>query len=203
MDPVFILIRTSGRPKMFKTMMKSVKAQTYKPLITIVHSDDRQDQYVEGDLIIHGDPFPDDLGSAPYNLYCNRLLDAIPDLVGWYFFLDDDEKLHEPETVDKIVAQAKRDHLNATKAIWGTVEDPTIKKVYPDDFVISGIVALPTCSFFLHTDHKHKARWPAERYGDYKYTSRLNLPVYWIDLIRQEQQISKGYGKKEGDNELC
>src|SRR5690606_14820581 len=77
--PVYLLIRTSERPSKFRVMMQSVRNQTYPNIITIVHSDNEKDEYVEGDIIIRGEKLTVENGSGFYNLYCNALLDAIPD----------------------------------------------------------------------------------------------------------------------------
>ena len=50
-DPVYILIRTANRPIFFRNMMESIKRQTYKNIVTIVHSDNPNDLYVEGDIL--------------------------------------------------------------------------------------------------------------------------------------------------------
>jgi len=71
--------------------MASIKAQDYPNIVTIVHSDDKNDKYVEGDIIIRSEREPKSKGNAPYNLYNNTLLQAIPDdKPGYYFFIDDD-----------------------------------------------------------------------------------------------------------------
>lgn len=55
LDSVYILIRTANRPMFFQHMMESIKKQTYKNIVTIVHSDNPNDLYVEGDIIIRSE----------------------------------------------------------------------------------------------------------------------------------------------------
>jgi len=176
--------------------MDSVRSQTYRNLFTIVHSDNMEDTYLEGDIIIRGEKYPSEAGTFPANLYCNRLMDAIPDSNSWYFFLDDDDKIHSPDSIERAIDLSLQDHINVTKAIWKDTADPRIIRIFPDDYH-GKITTFSTGCFILHSKYKDKARWWADCCGDLNYTSKLNLPINWIDVIMQEQQISKGYGKKE------
>lgn len=189
--PVYILIRTSNRPNFFTAMMASIRAQTYPNIITIVHTDNPADTYVEGDIILRGDPFPDDLGRAPYNLYCNRLLDSIPDWPGWFMFLDDDDALHAPDTIERLVAASKHDYINVARVIrWNN-------EVFPKDF--GSCHSFQTECFMIHTDYKSLGRWWANRGGDHYYTRQITdkLPTNWIhDLIIARAQEGKGHGRR-------
>ena len=72
--PFYVLIRTSGRPKFFVEMMKSIKAQTYPNIITITHTDDPADTYATGDIIVSSQRIPKSKErTGPYNLYNNKL----------------------------------------------------------------------------------------------------------------------------------
>lgn len=193
--PVYILIRTSGRPKYFKTMMESVKSQTYKNIITIVHTDDPRDTYIEGDIIVKGNRFSPLEGKAPYNLYNNRLLDSIPEEPGYYCFLDDDDMYTEPRAIEKFVSQCEEDKINVCRVIrWN-------KTIYPKKWKECN--TFQTECFMLHTKHKNSARWWANEGGDHYYTGQLTrrdenpLEINWIDdLIVCEAQTGKGHGKR-------
>ena len=186
---VYILIRTSNRPKYFKKMMDSIKTQTYKDIVTIVHTDNDKDTYVEGDIIVKGEIL-NVKGSAPYNLYNNTLLKSIPG-EGWYCFLDDDDMLYDDFVIEKLVKHAKRDHINIGHVIrW----DNTI---WPKTWGVQK--SFQTECFFLHTDHKDKASWWANKGGDHYYTKQLTsqLPINWIDeIIIAKAQEGKGNGKR-------
>jgi len=191
MDPVYILIRTSGRPNFFKRMMESIKAQTYKNIITIVHTDDPRDEYVTGDIIIKGHAYSKDYGTGPYNLYMNRLLKAIPDGPGWYHFIDDDDEYASPDVIERLVENSKRDHVNVGHVQrWNGV-------IFPRAWGTQK--SFQTEIFFLHTDHKNKARWWANTGGDHYYSKQLTkvLPTNWIDdLLICKAQEGKGHGRR-------
>lgn len=187
--PVYILIRTSKRPNFFTACMNSVQEQDYPNIITIVHTDNPEDTYVYGDIIIRGEPFSRDLGRAPYNLYCNRLLDSIPDGPGWFMFLDDDDALHSPDVISRLVAASKRDQINVARVIrWNN-------EVFPKDWGSSR--SFQTECFMIHTDHKSLGRWWANRGGDHYYTRQITdkLTINWIpDLIIAHAMEGKGHG---------
>ena len=190
-DPVYILIRTSGRPKFFARCMESIKAQTYPNITTIVHTDNPDDDYVEGDIIVRGEAYPRSVGTAPYNLYCNRLLEAIPDGPGWYHFIDDDDAYACPDAIERFVAASKRDHINVTRVRrWNDV-------VFPRRWCVQQ--SFQTECFLLHTDHKGLAKWWANRGGDHNYTRQItrSLKINWIDdLLLCYAQEGKGHGRK-------
>lgn len=195
--PVYILIRTSGRPNFFKTMMASIKTQTYPNIITIVHTDDPKDKYVEGDIIVRSDrrkylkPDGKPKHRGFYNLYCNKLLAAIPDGPGWYVFIDDDDKYTAPDVIERFVKGAKPKYINVARADRGG------GRVWPK-FWRKQMVFQTEC-FMLHTIHKDRSRWPKTKGGDHKYTKKLTkmLPINWIEnLIVCKAQSGKHRGKR-------
>lgn len=192
--PVYILIRTSGRPRFFARAMESVQKQTYKNIQTIVHTDDPRDGYVYGDIVIEGSAYGPEYGSGYYNLYNNSLLAAIPDGPGWYHFLDDDDEYASPTVIERLVAASKRDHINVAR----------VKRImrrgvvmFPDKWRIQK--SYQTECFFLHTDHKKKAKWWGNLGGDHNYSKQLTrvLPINWIEkLVIAQAQERKGHGSK-------
>ena len=206
-DPVYILIRTSARPKFFDVMMKSIKSQTYSNIITIVHTDDPEDNYLEGDIVIRSERNPA-LGNGHYNLYCNKLLNAIPDGPGWYHFIDDDDMYASDDVIENLVKHSKRKYINIGRVQrWGST-------VWPKTWGTQR--SYQTECFFLHTDHKHKAKWWNKKGGDHHYSKQLTdqLPINWIDnLLIAKAQDGKGRGyrldmgeervlRKRGRNDL-
>lgn len=189
--PVYILIRTSGRPKFFANLMESIKGQTYNNIVTIVHTDDPGDTYVTGDIIIHGQRYDSAIGTAPYNLYNNALLQAIPDGEGWYHFIDDDDMYNAPDAIEKLVFFAKRDCVNVARVRrWNDT-------IFPANWRQQ--LSYQTECFFLHTNHKDKATWWANKGGDHNYSRQLTkiLPINWIDnLIICKAQEGKGHGRR-------
>lgn len=197
-DPIYILIRTSKRPLFFKKMMESIKVQTYPNIITIVHTDDPSDQYVEGDIILRSKR---DIsrGRGHYNLYCNKLLQAIPvekHGEGWYHFIDDDDVYLEPDVLERTVENAKRTHINVVRSQrWG-------KTVWPKNWGTQ--MSYQTECIFLHTDHRLSATWWNKTGGDHNYSRQLTdkLPINWIDgIIICKAQKGKGRGKRYDLNE--
>ena len=190
-DPVYILIRTSSRPIFFARCMASVKAQTYPNIVTIVHTDDHNDEYVEGDIIIRSkrDPSP---GRGHFNLYCNKLLDTIPaDAPGWFHFLDDDDMYASNDAMERLVKKSKRDHVNVARVDRGS--GFVWPKYWKEQTTFSG-----EC-IFLHTDHRLKARWGFKKKGDHNYSRQLTniLPINWIEnLVITRAQKGSGRGKR-------
>lgn len=189
-EPVYILIRTSGRPRFFSSAIASVRAQTYQNVVAIVHTDDPSDDYVEGDIVIRGEQFPPEIGNAPYNLYCNRLLDNIPaDQPGWFFFLDDDDVLTAPDVVERAIPQCKPETINVVRVErWDG-------KIFPKAW--GSALSFQTECFILHTDHRGLGRWWANRGGDHHYTRQITdkLKINWIDgIILARAQEGKGHG---------
>lgn len=176
-------------------MMDTIKEQTYKSIVTIVYTDDPRDDYVYGDIVIKGPIYESSLGNATYNLYCNDLLNAIPDGDGWIYFLDDDDELTVPNSIENMVASSKKDAINVFKVIRHK------EKVVPEKWGTQK--SFQTECFLLHTDHKKKSTWWTHRGGDHHYTKQLTkiLPINWIDsdpICRT--QTGKGYGKKLDKN---
>jgi hypothetical protein len=190
--PFYILIRTSKRPKFFAAMMESIKKQTYPNIKTIVHTDDPGDTYVTGDMIIKGDRVPKGhKGHAPYNLYNNRLLQAIPQGDGWYHFIDDDDKYAAPDVIEKSVAKCKEKQINIVRSKrWSG-------SIWPKTW--GSQTSFQTECFILHTKHKNIASWWDKTGGDHHYSKQITkqLQINWIDgIIICEAQEGKGHGDR-------
>jgi hypothetical protein len=193
--PVYILVRTSGRPEFFKSMLESVKSQDYKNIFLIVHYDNHEDEsYLEDkriDLRIYGKPEPE-RGDGFYNLYCNSLLDAIPvekNGDGYFYFLDDDDILYSDNVISEFVKNAKRDHINVARVErWNGTIWPRRWKVQ---------TSFQTECFLIHTDYRNMGRWWARKQGDHDYSRQITRELYinWIeDLYLAKAQEGKGHG---------
>lgn len=171
--------------------MESIKKQTYENIVTIVHSDDPRDEYVKGDIIIKGSAYGPEYGDGSYNLYNNRLLKAIPNIPGWYHFIDDDDMYANPEVISNLVEKSKIDHINIARVKrWN-------KTIFPRHW--GNQESYQTECFFLHTMHRFKAKWWGNKGGDHNYSKQLTkiLPKNWIEnLIICEAQEGKGHGRK-------
>jgi len=193
MLPVYILMRTSNRPKFFKNAVDSVRKQTYKNVVLMVHYDDKNDlNYVEGDILLYSARIePHKNITAPYNLYCNKMLESIPDGPGWYHFLDDDDQYSSENVIENLVEKSLEDHINIGRVKrWDDL-------IFPDNW--GSQLSFQTECFFLHTNHKLKAQWPFKKAGDHFYSKQLTrqLPINWIDgLLIAEAQQGKGAGKR-------
>jgi hypothetical protein len=171
--------------------MESIKNQTYKNIITIVHSDDPRDDYVEADIIVRGPVFDKSFGNGSYNLYNNRLLKVIPEIPGWYHFIDDDDEYFDKFSIEKFVNNSKPECINVCKVIrWNN-------QIFPKDWLKQR--SYQTECFLLHTQHKLKAQWWGNLGGDHDYSKKLTriLPINWIeDLIICKAQEGKGRGQR-------
>ena len=118
MDGILInvLTRTSNRPLGFQKCHRSIQEQTYKNIRHIVSYDDCADLWYLKDLEISlvdvskikNTDTPkvsviENRVYAPYNLYCNALLEVVDD--GWILFLDDDDNLYQSKVIEELVAR--------------------------------------------------------------------------------------------------
>ena len=153
-----------------------------------MHTDDPRDAYVEGDIIIRSERDVN-AGRGHYNLYNNKLLKSIPDGEGWYHFIDDDDEYYDEFSIENLVKNAKRDHINVCRVKrWN-------ETIFPAKW--GNQRSFQTECFFLHTDHKLKATWWNKTGGDHHYSKQLTaiLPINWIEnLIGCKAQQGKGRG---------
>ena len=187
--PVFILTRTSGRPIFFNRCMQSINNQTYDNIITIVHTDNPFDKYIAGDIIISSEKIANGT-NAPYNLYCNKLLESIPDENGYYFFLDDDDQFFENNSLEKFISQCKESDINVARVMRWNFE------IFPKHW--GKETSFQTECFILHTKHKSLGKWWSNKGGDHYYSKQITekLNINWIDkLIVCKVQESKGHGR--------
>lgn len=187
--PVYILIRTSNRPKYFARLWKTIQEQTYPNIVTITHSDDKKDKYVKGDIIVRSNRNVS-AGRGFFNLYCNVLLDAIPDdKPGWFHFVDDDDLYTDPNVIERFVAASNKHKINVARSDRGG------GRIWPKYWKAQK--SFQTECFMLHTRHRKLGRWWHKKAGDHNYTKQITkkLPINWIeDLIVCRAQSGKGRG---------
>ena len=157
-----ILIRTH-RPDKFKLCMESIAEQTYKDITVIPHEN-------EGGL-------PD----FEYNLLCNDLKARVED--GWFFFLDDDDTLFQPESLSRISI-----HLDdPEKAVicqfirdgWKKPSDDMIRL----RSIVPGQIGMPC--LFLHHSKKDIADIRGTEDGDFLWIKEVasKMEVKFVNVI--------------------
>lgn len=97
-----------------------------------------------------------------------------------------------PDVIEKLVELSKRDYMNVAHVKrWGN-------KIMPPEWG-DARKGFQTECFFLHTDHKNKARWWGNKNGDGNYSLKLlkTMPVNWIEnLLVCKAQEGKGFGNR-------
>ena len=148
-ETIYILTRTSKRPKFFKECRKSIKEQTYKNWKHVVSADDEDSYKYAKDL---GDKNTEIVKvqkgkktkkmNCPYNLYNNKLLEKVPQ-GSWVIFLDDDSKFINKtslQNLNKAIIEAEKNDKNTILShgggrtahkphCWGMSAEEIIKKM--------------------------------------------------------------------------
>jgi len=193
MDRLYVLSRTQGRPDQFARMRESVRALTWPGGVThIVHTCDPRDIYVDGDIIVKGEVHGPYMGTAPYNLYNNRLIEAVTE-PGWVAFMDDDDEYAAPDVFERLLHKADKKIIHTGQAArWGD----TVWNTDPNDKKRN---IFQTECFSLWWDLAKKAKWPGDKGGDHYYTRRLTkkIPWKWHEVLIARAQDGKGRGKLE------
>jgi hypothetical protein len=192
MDPLYVLTRTSGRPAFFKKMRESVEALEWPGGIKhIVHIDDpRCESYVTADIIVKGEAHGPNCGSAPYNLYNNRLLEAAPKQA-WIHFIDDDDYYASPTVfIDLLGSDPKDKLMYIGQARRGD------NVVWPKNW--KGQKSFQTECFCVHGTIAKGGKWWGNRGGDHYYTkqlSRIAKRLEWNKVLIAIAQEGKSHGK--------
>lgn len=157
------LIRTSNRPELFQRALESLHWQTYKDWNVIVGVDSLQAvKYTN----LHG--FNDQVGldyytSEPffYDKYCQQLAPHVPD-DHWFFFLDDDDYLTNPNALAEIAPYL----TDPSKPVICQFLRNGVPKPRNGKRIDAGKVGLPC--LFLHATHKHLVKCDGYKAGDYR-----------------------------------
>ena len=189
MDTLYVLTRTSGRPGFFRACRETVKALTGFNVVHIVHCDDPiSEQYVECDILVRGEAHAKNVGSAPYNLYCNRLLKAIPG-AGWVHFMDDDDKYSSSDCLQRILDGADKGKIHVGKVErWNN-------KLFPASW--GAQKSFQTECIVMDAEIAKRGKWWGNKSGDHFYTRQLTrlYECEWHDVKIAEMQECKGHGK--------
>ena len=183
-----ILIRAHDRPKYLENCVRSIEKQTYKDWNIIISVDNKHiEKYVKklGYEYIRTDKvkyrFKKKETKVYWNLYFNTLQDMVKK--GYVVYMDEDMEFFEETSLQKIIDNSHKDELLIFKyrvlPHGSRHERPTFKNFYkrPQRGTIS------TGCFSHHTDYK--ARWPAQRAGDYFAVSNLygQLKTTWLNEV--------------------
>jgi hypothetical protein len=189
MTPLYILTRTSGRPEYFRALRESIKALTWPGGVThIVHSDDpRSEDYIECDILIRGEAHGDYVGTAPYNLYQNRLIEAAPK-GAWLHMIDDDDMYAAPDVFEQILDHASPEKMHVCKVRRGD------GKVWPREWRRQN--SFQTECFVLYGQVAKQSKWWGNKGGDHNYTRKLTrtIGIEWHDVLAVLDQEGKNNG---------
>ena len=92
-----VITRTSNRPRFFAECRRSVLEQTIRPF-HLVGTDDPNDTYPEGDLVVQLPP----RRGRESNLHFNDLIRHVPDTHPFVILLDDDDIFTSPNSLCRI-----------------------------------------------------------------------------------------------------
>lgn len=190
-NPVInIITRTCDRPRSFARNVKSITSQTYTNYKHIIIADKNTTldyinknermcvvQFDLNQIINSGVGCISDPGTGPhvpYNLYFNHIHDIVDP--GWIMYLDDDDYLSSPTTLERIVKKVinncDRDTLIMFKMKWMD------GKTLPDDSIMRTgkkpqICGIGGSCFTYHTKFLNRVQWDNWKCGDYRFFSAL------------------------------
>ncbi|PKP25192.1 MAG: hypothetical protein CVU03_09285 [Bacteroidetes bacterium HGW-Bacteroidetes-2] len=182
-----ILTRSSKRPIGFNKCHDSIKLQSYKKFKHYVSIDNQIDlEYLQGkDVIIvkikkqcdsnvkyneNGNRY------APYNLYCNELLEQVQD--GWILFLDDDDNLLHNKVLKELVKYIKK-YDEDTLFIW-QMRYPNGKVVPSNELIKKRIIKINNIGspcFMFHFKYKDMAKWDSFKGSDFRFINQLTKNI--------------------------
>ena len=190
-----ILTRTSGRPIGFYNCRRSIEKQSYKKIKYFVSYENEDDiDYLDctglikikvnkydGDILIN----PNGSLHAPYNLYCNELLNNVEN--GWILFLDDDDHLLHNKVIQEIVSEIKKADED-TLFIW-QMRYPNGKLLPTREHFKSEQIAMDYIGspcFIFHSKYKGFAKWDQWKASDYRVIKKLHETIpntKWIKKV--------------------
>jgi len=204
MEPMYVLTRTSGRPRFFAALRESLRSQDYPNVIHVVHSDDPADNYVEADITIRGGRMPIVpkvyWGPELYNARLIRALEGLPP--GWVTLIDDDDEYVSNTSISQMVEAAERAGPD-TMPVWRIVRPSGLRpRRWMNPNLAEAKLSWPSATF--HTRHLTFAvscigTDPGDG-DDWKFWRRMNvrLPVAWVDAVLTRPQLAGPSGKGRG-----
>ena len=203
-----ILTRTSGRPKGFKELHKSLQIHNYPGLRHLVSYDHKEDlQYLEHfkaekiEVSPVLDPKADPEEYKPYNLYCNTLLEQVQQ--GWILILDDDNKLYNQKSLKilaKEISKADEDTLLIFQTSYPNgsriPEDIYFKKQSIEKYHID------TACVVFHSKYKSAAKWDSWRTADYRFIRDLAKAIPKQNWIKRSLTYKFNFGDLGRRNDI-
>jgi hypothetical protein len=208
-----ILTRTSNRPNGFRQCYESVNRQTYTHIKHYVSYDNEKTfSYLEDFNIIpvkvsvkkKDKPKVDAQGNlyAPYNLYCNELLDKVED--GWVIFLDDDDRLFNDNVlygIAKLISNCSKNTL-----IIGRMRYPNGKLIPSRESIEAEIIKqndIGSPCVVFHSKFKNSACWDDYKRSDFRFIKQLEsiIPhtIYTTKIFTQINNFGD-FGRKTDIN---
>ena len=208
-EPVInILIRTSNRPKYFKSCIESVFQQSYKHIKIFVSYDDLQSyEYLKSYKGIktlrvfskqENYPKQDVLRGSqqkkfPANLFLNDLMNEVNS--GYILVLDDDDYLISPNSIQTIVDNISGDD----DLLFWRVQLPGSKVIPEDEYFGKAPVFLHIAGIGFTFNHKYinNAQWDGWKGGDYAVATKLYMAIpnkIYIDKVLTGLQRTTGMG---------
>lgn len=192
-----ILIRTSYRPEAFKRCWASIQAQTYT----------NYKVYVSFDNVDALDYIPDEVTAClpvekskepfGYNLYCNELKQLVTD--GWFFFLDDDDVLVNPEALQTLASHIHTSHIGwaiILQMCRGSFKKPSDFDIINGNFT-QGKIGMPC--IVLHHSIKNYADFDCTESADYNYIKEMwrLVPCLFVPMVLvSSKRRGRGYLEK-------
>lgn len=191
-----ILTRTSNRPIGFYNCRQSIVKQSYKNIKQFVSYENEVDltyidcadvskvkvEKYEGEGLVNLEGYV----HAPYNLYCNTMLDHVDH--GWILFLDDDDNLFHNKVIEEIIAEIKKEDED-TMFIW-QMRYPNGKLLPTKDHFEKKKIEInniDTTCFIFHSKYKKFAKWDQWKASDYRVIQKL------CEIIPKKKWIEKVY----------
>jgi hypothetical protein len=178
-----ILTRTSRRPIGFFNCRQSVAKQKYKNIKHFVSYDtdvDLSHLNDDGINLVKVEKYrgpklvnPDGHLHAPYNLYCNTLLEQVKE--GWIFFLDDDDHLLHNKVVHELVSEISKSNED-TLFIW-QMRYPDGRVLPTNSHINSQTIEfekIDTTCFMFHSKYKDLVKWDEWKASDFRFVKQLN-----------------------------
>ena len=203
-----LLVRTSHRPNYFQNCVDSIYRQTYKNWNLIIGVDDKASEkyaqpakgriieYNYSNLVVPTPPKSEEYG-VPfiYNLYFNDLHKEVTQ--GYVLYLDDDDKLFNNDSLEKIVNNIKTDD----DLIFWRVKFPN--RLVPSDINFGKPPVLrdvDTIGFIFN--HKYMFNWEPYKRGDYRIAKKLfeTVPnkIYINEILTSiQRETEDGMGRKD------
>jgi len=135
---------------------------------------------------------------APYNLYCNTLLNEVEE--GWIIFLDDDDNLLHNKVLEEVVAQIKHGDED-TLFIW--------QMRYPNGRILPNKVhfknkeikinGIGSCCMAFHFKYKNEVQWDEWKGSDFRFIDALSKVIpnkKWIEKVYTQINNFGDFGKQ-------